>query len=181
MTIDMTTNALPRYDASDNPTGCCPRFNPEGWDNRRLRFEKKRFVRAVTASVSYVPTDMGPVFERTFKAIAAAGAYDETNVVVLSRDLSPYMAEHYFAVSKPVAGETMVEWTGDCVTKVFKGLYENFPKWREAFLDEIKARHHRVAHVYFFYTTCPKCAAVYGENYVVGVAALTEQKREVSA
>ena len=23
---------------------------------------------------------------------------------------------------------------------------------------------------YFFYTTCPKCAKAYGENYVVGVA-----------
>jgi hypothetical protein len=23
--------------------------------------------------------------------------------------------------------------------------------------------------VYFFYTTCPKCAEVYGKNYVVGV------------
>ncbi|MCV3205496.1 hypothetical protein OHD62_06965 [Mesorhizobium sp. YC-39] len=26
--------------------------------------------------------------------------------------------------------------------------------------------------VYFFYTTCPKCAKAYGKNYVVGVAAV---------
>ena len=24
--------------------------------------------------------------------------------------------------------------------------------------------------VWFFYTTCPKCAKAYGQNYVVGVA-----------
>ena len=24
--------------------------------------------------------------------------------------------------------------------------------------------------VYFFYTTCPRCAKAYGRNYVVGVA-----------
>ena len=24
--------------------------------------------------------------------------------------------------------------------------------------------------VWFFYTTCPKCAKVYGKNYVVGIA-----------
>ncbi|WP_455707283.1 hydrolase [Mesorhizobium sp. ORM8.1] len=24
--------------------------------------------------------------------------------------------------------------------------------------------------VYFFYTTCPKCAKAYGKNYVVGIA-----------
>jgi hypothetical protein len=27
--------------------------------------------------------------------------------------------------------------------------------------------------VYFFFTTCPKCAKAYGRNYVVGVAANT--------
>ena len=42
----MQTNALPAYDAGDNPTGCCPRFNPEGWDGRDLHFEDKLFVRA---------------------------------------------------------------------------------------------------------------------------------------
>jgi hypothetical protein len=28
----MRTNALPAYDMSVNTTGCCPRFNPQGWD-----------------------------------------------------------------------------------------------------------------------------------------------------
>lgn len=26
-----------------------------------------------------------------------------------------------------------------------------------------------VKKAYFFYTTCPKCAKIYGKNYVVGV------------
>jgi hypothetical protein len=26
--------------------------------------------------------------------------------------------------------------------------------------------------LYFFYTTCPKCAKHYGKNYVVGIAKL---------
>ena len=30
----MNTNELPTYDASDNPTGCCPRFKPNGWDGQ---------------------------------------------------------------------------------------------------------------------------------------------------
>ena len=28
----MHVNELPHYDSSANETGCCPRFNPEGWD-----------------------------------------------------------------------------------------------------------------------------------------------------
>ena len=46
----MQTNALPTYDASDNPTGCCPWFNPEGWDACELHFEEKLFVKAKTTS-----------------------------------------------------------------------------------------------------------------------------------
>ena len=54
----MQTNALPAYDASDNPTRCCPRFNPEGWDHRDLHFEDKLFVRATSKSDNHVPIDM---------------------------------------------------------------------------------------------------------------------------
>lgn len=28
----MQRNETPHYDASVNTTGCCPKFNPEGWD-----------------------------------------------------------------------------------------------------------------------------------------------------
>ncbi|TIP13974.1 MAG: hypothetical protein E5X73_02440 [Mesorhizobium sp.] len=32
----MKTNETPRYDASVNTTGCCPKFNPAGWDATSL-------------------------------------------------------------------------------------------------------------------------------------------------
>ena len=32
----MEINALPTYDMSENPTNCCPRFKPEGWDKESL-------------------------------------------------------------------------------------------------------------------------------------------------
>lgn len=41
----MELNKLPFYDASDNPTGCCPRFKPEGWDKQELHFKDKPFVK----------------------------------------------------------------------------------------------------------------------------------------
>lgn len=169
----METNALPAYDASDNPTGCCPRFNPEGWDGRALHFEDKLFVRATTKSVNYVPSDMAEVFEKTFAAIMKAGAYDEKNVIVLSRDLSSAKGEHYFAVGKEVPGEEMVRWSGDYATKLFEGPYEEAPKWEVETRAEAARRGRAASEVYFFYTTCPKCLEVYGKNYVVAVAALS--------
>lgn len=173
----MQTNALPKYDASDNPAGCCPRFNPEGWNDRELHFEDKLFVKAKTASVNYVPTDMGPVFEKTFAAIEKAGAHDEANFVVLSRDVSPSEAEHCFSVGRDVPGEVMVRWSGDYVTRVFEGPYEDAPKWQERIVRELHQRGLEAGTVYFFYTTCPKCAQAYGKNYVVLVAALANDQR----
>lgn len=172
----MPTNALPAYDPSDNPTGCCPRFNPEGWDDRVLHFDDKLFLRAKTVSENHVPKDMASVFEKTFAAIEKAGALDLNDFIVLSRDLSPSETEHYFAVTKDVPGEEMVRWSGDYVTKVFEGPYEEAPIWEKELLAETRRRGREAERVYFFYTTCPKCAQVYGKNYLVAVAALGDHK-----
>jgi len=46
----MQINELLHYDMSDNPTGCCPRFNPQGWDEQELHFQDKLFLKANTIS-----------------------------------------------------------------------------------------------------------------------------------
>ena len=96
----METNALPKYDMTDNPTGCCPRFHSENWDGQDLQFRDKLFVRAKTRSLAHIPLKMGSVFRKTFKAIEDADAFSDTNFIVLSRDPSAWSAEHLF-VSMP--------------------------------------------------------------------------------
>jgi hypothetical protein len=166
----MQTNETPFYDTSDNPTDCCPRFKPEGWDGQHLHFQAKPFVRAKTRSLMHVPVNMGSVFARTYGAIAATGAAEPSRTLVLSRDLSPWSAEHLFAVTGDVPGERTVWLTGDYRTKVFEGSYRELPKWGEAFEDELEGQGLDVEETYFFYTTCPRCAKAYGKNYVVAVA-----------
>lgn len=168
----METNALPVYDDSDNPTGCCPRFDPEGWDDRSLHFEDKPFVKMKTTSRDYIPIDIGPVFERTFAALEAADAIDTRQIIVLSRDLSPSETEHYVSVTKAVEGQENVRLTGDYRTKVFEGPYEDTPKWQAQFAAELEDGDLKAGDMYVFYTTCPKCVEVYGKNYAVAVAAL---------
>lgn len=51
----METNAVPRYDVSDNPTACCPRFAPAGREGQELHFEEKLFLKAGTLSVFKSP------------------------------------------------------------------------------------------------------------------------------
>jgi hypothetical protein len=166
----METNATPTYEMGDNVTGCCPRFKPEGWDSRDLHFKNKPFVRATTRSLFHIPINMAQVYKRTSDAIEAAHAYDYRQILILSRDLSPWSSEHLFAVDHDVPGEEMARLTGDYRTKVFEGPFKDAPKW-ESELEAIAAKNHEaVEKTYFFYTTCPKCAKIYGKNYVVGVA-----------
>jgi len=51
----MEVNALPKFDISDNPTDCCPKFNPEGWDAQEIQFKDKLFVKAKTRSILRIP------------------------------------------------------------------------------------------------------------------------------
>jgi len=166
----MQENELPKYDMSDNPTDCCPRFNPDGWDDQELHFKDKRFVKAKTKSIMHVPINMGSVFTKTFEAIEGAGAQDSEQFIVLSRNLSPWSSEHYFAVTKDVPGEEMARLSGDYHTKVFEGPYKNAGKWYEELVSSVGGDKNDPPDTFFFYTTCPKCAKYYGKNYVVGLA-----------
>lgn len=167
----MNVNQFPRYDTSDNPTGCCPRFDPAGWDRQELHLREKLFVKATTRSLMHFPLNMGRVFSRTFTAIDKAGARPAVSAIVLSRDPSPWRGEHLFAVEKAVPGEEMARLSGEFVTKVFEGPYRDMPKWcreTEAYVASL-GKHSGT--IRYFYTTCPKCARQYGKNYVVAVAA----------
>jgi hypothetical protein len=163
-------NALPKYDMSDNPTNCCPRFNPEGWDEQELHFKDKLFVKAKTRSIFHIPINMSSVFPKIFSAIDHAQAQAKDEFIVLSYDPSAWTGEHYFSVTNDVPGQKMVHMTGDYLTKVFEGPYKNAPEWEKEMEEFVKSKGKQVKKTYFFYTTCPKCAKFYGKNYVVAVS-----------
>lgn len=166
----MNVNELPRYDDSVNTTGCCPKFNPEGWDGQELHLRDLKVVEATTHSAMHVPIDMGHVFGRVQRNIDEAGARQGEHFIVLSRDDSAFRSTHLFAVDRDIPGEKMSTLSGDFVTKVFEGPYAEAKDWYGEMQGLVRKRGHERGDVYFFYTTCPKCAKAYGKNYVVGVA-----------
>jgi hypothetical protein len=168
----MQINAVPHFDDSDNTTGCCARFNPEGWEGQTLHFEDKPFIHAKTRSAMHIPLNMGHVFARVQTAIEDADAYDPDNMLVLSYESSPWSADHYFASNKPVEGEEMTTLSGDFITSVFEGPYSDSKDWYTQMESTVQQKGGTPSDIYFFYTTCPKCAKAYGKNYVVGVARL---------
>lgn len=168
----MQTNATPRFDNSINTTGCCPKFNPDGWDDQELHFEDKKFVHADTISAAHIPLNMGRVFTRVQKNIEKADAQDLDQILVLSKDATAFRGEHLFAVTGDVPGEEMVSLSGDYITKVFEGPYRKAKDWYDDMQDLARARGKSPKDVYFFYTTCPKCAKAYGKNYIIGVVSV---------
>ena len=168
----MQTNATPVFDSSVNTTGCCARFNPAGWDDQVLHFDKKPFVRATTRSLAHVPLNMGKVFSRVQSHISQAEAADPSQMLVLSRDPSAFAGEHLFAVTRDVPGEEMTTLSGDFLTQTFEGPFSEVRVWYDAMRAKAHAKGREPGEVWFFYTTCPNCAKAYGANPVVGLVEL---------
>ena len=85
----------------------------------------------------------------------------------LNCPLSPWKSINYFHVTTEVPGAENTEMSGTFVSRVFDGPYKNVPYWKkemDIYLNEMGYSSDR----YFtFYTTCPKCAAKFGHNYIV--------------
>lgn len=158
---------IPKINLGDNETGCCPRFHPEEWHNQVIRMNKIPFVKAKSRSFMYMPLNLGKVMTKTMKAIESEDAMPKDRYLVLSKDLSPWKCEHYFMVSKPLQKLNTDHITGEFYLRTYDGPYKNMPHWIDAFKKEANEQGYHLKDIFYFYTTCPKCAEVYGHNYVV--------------
>ena len=154
---------------STEETGCCPRFDPEPWDEKEVTWTDKPFVRDRVRSLFHIPLNFGSVMKRNMTAIEAAGAKDP-QTVVLSDENSLWGADVFVSVTGDVPGARQEKLSGTFFTKVFEGPYSKVPRWYAEMTDMLRDRVRDDQPVYFFYTTCPKCAKYYGKNYVVGIA-----------
>ena len=163
----MAPNTLPKFNMDSSETGCCPRFDPTGWDNEELEFHERLFVRSTTANFLHIPLNMASMTKKTWKRIQEAEAAPTDEYLILSTDPSPWRGEHYFAVTKDVPNAEMVRLTGHYLTKVFEGPYRDAGKWVQEMQRFIPSKGKQLRKLYFFYTTCPKCAKHFGKNYVI--------------
>jgi len=148
---------------------CCPRFDPKPWDEVSLSWQGKRFVKDRVSSFLHIPMNYGAVMKRTMGAIEAANARPE-NMVVLTDENSLWGADVYVEASKDVPGASMATISGTFLSKVFEGPYRNMRSWVEEMKAFVQGRGVSLRKMFFFYTTCPKCAKKYGKNYVAILA-----------
>lgn len=150
-------------------TGCCPIFDPEPWDQKEVDWQDKLFIKDHVASFLHIPLNFGKVVTRNIKMIEGAEASDPQNLM-LSDEKSLWGSDIYIAVSKEVPGAKQERVSGTFLTKVFEGGYQNAGKWAKEMESYVRSKGKEIKKMYFWYTTCPKCAKVYGKNYTVILA-----------
>jgi hypothetical protein len=159
--------------SSQEADECCPRFEPGRWDGRMITWDKKLFLQERVRSFLHIPLNFGDVMKRSMTEIEAAGATPDEEVV-LSDENSLWGADVYIAVSKEIPGVRMTALSGTYLAKVFEGPYSGMRRWIGEMNAFVAARGKVPLKLYFFYTTCPKCAKKYGQNYVVILAQIEQ-------
>ena len=61
----------------------------------------------------------------------------------------------------------MTQLSGRFASKVFEGEFKEQQKWMGEMEIYVRQLQEKGEQMYAFHTTCPKCAAHYGKNYVV--------------
>jgi hypothetical protein len=74
------------------------------------------------------------------------------------------------SVSRLDPGAEIETLSGTFRTEVFDGPYMDAGRWRKQLATTLAAEGHEAQDIYAFYTTWPRCAKVYGHNYVVLLA-----------
>ena len=114
---------------------------------------------------------MGSVMKRIQEKIQAADAAPPADEwMVLSHDTSVWKSNLFASVTKEVPGAENVTISGTFLTKVFVGPYKDAGGWYKSLNEYVQAKGKETMKIYFFYTTCPKCANHYGKNYTIGFA-----------
>ena len=148
------------------PTGCCEPFDPKPWQDKKIVWKDKLFVKDQVTSFLHIPLNMGKKIIKNMELIEKARAKAPYQLM-LTDEKSLWGCDIYIDVSKKVPGAQMTILSGTFLTKVFEGPYQNAGIWAKEMEEYIKSKDQKLKKLYFSYTTCPACAKAYGKNYVV--------------
>jgi hypothetical protein len=155
------------YEKSE--TGCCPRFDPAPWNEKEITWQDKLFVKDRLRSILHIPINFDKLMVRNMDKIKSAGAL-APEPLMFTDENSLWGADVYIAVGKVVPGAAIERMSGTFMSKVFEGPYKDAGKWAKEMNMYVRSKGKDPEKIYFFYTTCPKCAEYYGKNYTVLLA-----------
>ena len=163
---------MEKINSNIKPTGCCEIFNPELWDDKILEWDNKRFVKGKVFTLFFMPLNFGKVIVGMMKKINSAGG-KVVDSMGLSDHTSKWNMDLYLAVDKEIQGIENMTLSGKFFSKVYEGDFKKTGEWCKDFEKTAKDKGFDVKKMYMWYTTCPKCAKIYGKNYVVIMAKIS--------
>jgi len=114
----------------------------------------------------HIPLNFGTVIKRNMEKIEKSHAKVVDNII-LSDENSLWGSDLYFLVDQEVVDAENVKLSGNYLTKVYEGPYKDAWKWAKDMENLVSSKGKKFNRIYHWYTTCPKCAKVYGKNYTV--------------
>ena len=157
---------------------CCPIFDPSPYNDKVIEWKDKLFVKDSMRTFMHMPLFgvFGKTVVRMMKKIEAVEAKpaDDKDFIMLCGDPSPWRSELFVFVTKEVPGAENVKLSGTYLTKVYDAPFKDVRKWVSDLQTHVKDKGENLKEMFFYYTTCPKCAKKHGHNYVVGFAQITE-------
>jgi hypothetical protein len=153
----------------ENESVCCPEFHPELWDDKIFEWNHKKFIKDKVFTIFFIPFGFGKVMSSLDKKVVDAGA-TVPDGLCLSDHTSKWKMEVYLAVDKDIPDANNTILNGKFFSKVYEGPFKDTGKWCKDFESEAKTKGFNIKKWYMWYTTCPKCAKIYGKNFVVLMA-----------
>ena len=148
---------------------CCPKFDPNPWDDVTFEWSNKLFVKGSVSTFFFLPLNFGGVMKKMDQKIREAGA-DWSEGICLSDQTSKWNMDIYISVDKEVPSLEKLILSGKFYSKVYEGPFKDTGKWCSDFDQLLTQKGYGKPKIYHWYTTCPKCAKKFGKNYVVMVA-----------
>lgn len=145
---------------------CCPEFDPAPWGGKMSEWDKKKFIKDKVFTFFYMPIGFGALMKKLVEKVTRAEA-NMTDRLCLSDCTSKWNMDVYWAVDKEIPDAENVTISGKFFSKVYEGPFQDTGKWCKEFELFAKDKGMNIKKLYMWYTTCPKCAKVYGKNYVV--------------
>lgn len=150
---------------------CCPKFNPEKWDQKTYNWDNKPFIKETMRTFFHIPfpptiskkiTKMCEMIRDSKKAEA-----NHEDTLMLFHDPSAFKSEIYISVTGPVPSANNVNISGAFIGKVFAGSYDAVPKFVKQMNEYLATQGKKAKDYYIHYAYCPKCAKKYGDNYMI--------------
>ncbi|MEK6615148.1 MAG: hydrolase, partial [Bacteroidota bacterium] len=143
-----------------------PRFNTEPWYEKEIIWKDKLFIKDKVKSVFHIPINFSKVIIRNMEKLEKEGAKNPENIM-LSDEMSLWSSWLHIAVDKPIPNSNNEKISGTFLSKAFEGPYHHAGKWAKEMKTFVESKGKNINKLFFWYTTCPKCAKVYGKNYTV--------------